>query len=283
MALPDWHFGCHLQTMKNRGWMFVLLLAAALPAFSQDNEGGWRKFGSTGGSADSAEPAARPEPSLTLPAGYWITVRVNEPLSSDRSQPGDRFTATLAQPLVANGRILAYRGQTVFGVVVEARKAGAVKGTSSLGLEVTEISLADGRQVQVKTRVIDRRGETSVGRDAQAIATTTAVGAAVGAAADGGFGAGMGAIAGAAASTVGVLVTRGRPTIVYPETPLAFRLDNPITVDPGYAQDAFQPVRPEDYEMAGAYQQGLSPASYRRYPVQIYPSVVIVSGRRDYR
>ena len=99
-----------------------------------------------------------PSDHLTLPAGSWITVRVNEELSSDRSRPGDTFTATLAQPLVADGRLLALRGQTVSGVVVEAHKAGAVKGTSSLGLELTEISLADGRQMQVKTRVIDRRG-----------------------------------------------------------------------------------------------------------------------------
>ena len=35
-----------------------------------------------------------------MPAGTWITVRVNQPISSDHNQQGDPFTATLAQPLV---------------------------------------------------------------------------------------------------------------------------------------------------------------------------------------
>ena len=192
---------------------------------------------------------------------------------------------------MANGRVIARRGQTVAGVVVEAHKAGTVKGTSSLGLELTEIGLADGRQLPVKTRVIDRRGETSVGRDAEAIGTATAVGAGIGAVADGGFGAGMGAIAGAAASTIGVLVTRGRATVIYPETPLTFRLDNPITIDENYALEAFQPVRQEDYEPTGSHRQAPYPArpGYYggRFPPYVYPEVVIYTGprygRRYYR
>src|SRR6266404_4929077 len=243
--------------MRYRHWVFAFLLAAGLPVWSQEVNSdeqpttGWRKFGSA--APVNAEPG--PDAPLTIPAGSWITIRVNEPLSSDRNQPGDTFTATLAQPLVASGRVLARRGQTVAGVVVEAHKAGSVKGTSSLGLELTEISLVDGRQLPVKTRVIDRRGETSVGRDAEAIGTTTAVGAAVGAVADGGFGAGMGAIAGAAASTIGVLVTRGRATEVYPETPLTFRLETPIAIPAEYA-DAFPPVTQQDFEQRNLVRSG---------------------------
>src|SRR4051812_4280373 len=107
--------------MRNCDWVFALLLAAALPAYPQgshapdDETTGWRKVSDA------------PTSPFAVPAGIWITIRVNEPLSSDRNQPGDTFTATLAQPLVANGRVIARRGQTVAGVVVEARKAGNVK------------------------------------------------------------------------------------------------------------------------------------------------------------
>jgi hypothetical protein len=183
---------------------------------------------------------------LTVPAGSWITIRVNEPISSDHSQPGDMFTATLAQPIIANGRIIARRGQTVSGVVSEAVKAGRVKGVSRLGLELTEIGLADGRQVQVKTRLMERRGETSYGRDAVGIGATVGTGAAIGAAVNGGVGAGVGAAAGVVASTIGVLLTRGRATEVYPEQPLTFRLETPISVD-AY-DEAFQYVSQEDYD-----------------------------------
>jgi hypothetical protein len=204
---------------------------------------GWRRFGTR---APAPMPAQSPE-KLTLPAGSWITIMVDQPLSSDHNQPGDFFSATLAQPVVVDGFVVARRGQMVGGVVSEAAKAGRAKGVSHLGLELTELSLVDGRQIPVKTSLIIRRGDTSVGRDAAAIGTTTGVGAAIGAAADGGFGAGMGAIAGAVASTVGVLVTRGKPTVVYPETPLTFRLEAPVLISTASAPDAFQPVTQADY------------------------------------
>jgi len=170
---------------------------------------GWHKFG-------ESRPAERPElpAELRLPAGSWITIRVNEPLSSDHNQPGDSFTGTLVQPLIANGMVIARHGQMIAGRIAEAQKAGRAKGTSRLGLEVTEISLVDGQQLPVKTQLIERRGDTSVGRDVGAVGVTAGVGAAIGASAAGGFGAGVGALAGAAASTIGVLVTRGKATVV---------------------------------------------------------------------
>ena len=133
------------------------------------------------------------------------------------------------------------------GVVAEAQKAGHIKGTSRLQLQLTELSLADGRQIPINTKLMERRGNTSVGSDAAAIGATTAVGAAIGAGVDGGFGAGMGAIGGAVVSTIGVLATRGRATEVYPETPLTFRLEAPIAISAEYAE-AFPPVMQEDYE-----------------------------------
>jgi hypothetical protein len=185
---------------------------------------------------------------LTLPGGTWVSVRVDQTLSSDRNQPGDVFSVTLAQPLVANGFVVARRGQTMSGNVAEAVKAGRVKGTSRLALELTDITLADGQVMPVRTQLIKYSGGTSQGRDATAIGTATGVGAAVGAAADGGFGAGVGAAAGAAASTIGVLLTRGRATEVYPEETLTFRTTEPLTISTDRSSLAFVPVRQEDYE-----------------------------------
>lgn len=205
-------------------------------------QGGWRK-------ADeprSSDPLAPGK--IELAAGTWIVIRVNEPLSSDHSMAGDVYTATLAQPVVADGFVLARRGQTAGGRVDEVQRAGKIRGTSRLGIELTEITLADGRQLPVRTQLIDMSGGTTKGRDATAIGTATGTGAAIGAAADGGFGAGMGAIAGAAASTIGVLMTRGRATEIHPEMALTFRLLEPATVDTGRASHAFQPVRQSDYE-----------------------------------
>lgn len=241
----------------------ALLMIASLPGLAQDpnppSSGGWRRFEPPAGQPADPPPATPqaaypqgPPPqapaTVTLPAGTWITIRVNEPISSDHTQAGDRFIATLAEPIIANGLLIAHRGQTVMGVVTEAKKAGRVEGTSRLALELTEIGLADGRQVQVKTSLAGRRGGTSYGRDAAAIGATTATGAIIGGAVNGGVGAGIGAAAGVVASTIGVLLTRGTPTIVYPETPLTFQLQAPLTID--NADVAFHPASQQDYGSA---------------------------------
>ncbi len=185
---------------------------------------------------------------VTLPAGTWITVHINSYLSSDRSHQGDAFMATLAKPLVANGFVIARRGQTIGGRVAEVHKAGRVQGVSKLGIELIDLSLVDGQQVPVKTELVQHSAGTSQGRDAAAIATTTGVGAAIGAGVNGGVGAGVGAAAGLVVGVLGVLVTPGRPTVIYPEDTLTFRLQNSVTVATDRAPGAFQPVQQTDYE-----------------------------------
>ena len=224
----------------------AFLLAGALPGFGQDANApadeqstGWRRF-------DEAPPVPS---SLTLPAGTWVKVRIDQVIASDRNQVGDGFTATLAEPLVANGLVVARRGQTIGGRVAEVDKGGKVKGTSHLGLELDELGLVDGQQVPIRTRLVEYSAGTSNGRDATAVVTGAGVGAMIGAAAEGGgFGAGMGGIAGAAAAAVGVLATRGRATVVYPEALLTFRLEQPLTISTSDSAQAFRAVAPADYQ-----------------------------------
>jgi hypothetical protein len=176
---------------------------------------------------------------ITIPAGTFLTVRVDQFLSSDKNQAGDSFSATLARPLVTNGLIIARRGQTLGGKVVDAKKAGRVKGVSHLQITLNSLTLADGQQVPVETALTSITGTTSNGRDAAAVVTTTGVGAAIGAAADWGTGAAIGAGAGLVAGVVGVLVTRGHPTVIYPESQLTFRLAKPVTFSTDKAPQAF--------------------------------------------
>jgi len=192
---------------------------------------------------------AQPVPStLTIPAGGILNIRTNDLLSTDRNQVGDQFTATLDQPLVVSGWVVARRGETIIGKVKDVRKAGRIKGTSELGVELTDITIVDGRQLPILTELWKGSGGTSHGQDAGTIATTTGVGAAVGAAADWGRGAAIGAGAGAAAGIAAVLLTRGRPTIVEPETLLTFRLVDPVKIDTTQSQQAFLPVTQQDFD-----------------------------------
>jgi hypothetical protein len=241
-------------------------------SFGQPPQG--RSFGQP-----PAPPAATPT-QLTLKPGTFVTVRVDQPLSSDHNQPGDAFAATLVKPLIVDGVVVAQSGQTIAGRVAEAKKAGRVSGTSRLGVQLTELTLVDGQQLPIQSQLVSRTGPTSVGRDAAAIAGTTGLGAAVGAAADWGRGAAIGAGAGAAVGIIGVLLTRGQPTIIFPEQVLTFRVEAPVAINTSRAPDAFRYADARDYGQQygaqgpppgrpygpGAGYYGGGPVAYSPYP-----------------
>jgi hypothetical protein len=208
--------------------------------------------------------------SITIPAGKVIFVRLNEPLSSDHNHAGDAFTATLDQPIVVNGWVVARRGETVVGSVTNAQKAGRVKGVSQLGLQLTEVTVADGQQIPVATELWNGSAGTSHGNDAAAIATTTGAGTIIGAAANGGTGAGVGAGAGALAGIGLVLLTRGKPTVLGPEAELSFRLKEPLTFSTENSKQAFLPVDQEDYNSSRSLRRRGN--AYPGYPPYYYAS-----------
>jgi hypothetical protein len=205
-------------------------------------------------------------PQLTVAPGTFLTIRLNQVLSSDHNQEGDAFSATLVKPVVVDGIVVADRGQVIQGRVSEALKAGRVKGVSRLGLELTDLTLIDGHQVPVRSSLVSRNGSTSEGRDAVGIGAATGIGAIIGAGVAGrheqGEGAAIGAGAGAAAGIIGVLLTRGNPTVVYPEQVLTFRVENPIVISTDRAPQAFRTVGPGDYDQP--YDQPRTPPAPRQ-------------------
>jgi len=193
-----------------------------------------------------SRPANLPD-ALTIPAGTVIQVRTSDWLSSDRNKTGDEFIATLAQPIVVDGWVVMRRNQNIIGHVTDAKRAGRVSGVSKLQLDLSQLTLVDGQLVPVQTTLLNASAGTSNGRDAAAIGVTTGTGAAIGAAAAGGPGAAIGAGAGLVASVAGVLLTRGKPTIIPPEDVLTFRLENPVTISTVRSNVAFRPVTSQDY------------------------------------
>jgi hypothetical protein len=273
--------------MTRFGSLTLALLATSGMVFAQ---GGWRSFGGTPSapaagqaaaaqSQDPTQPVDRSDPQATTPApnspkdppryglppqltikpGTFVTVRVDQMLSSNRNQAGDVFSSTLMQPVVVDGVVVAQRGQTVMGRVAEAQKSKAGHD-SRLGLELTGLTLVDGTQATVRSQLVARRGPTTpTGQQVGTVATTTAMGATVGAVADWGTGAAIGAGAGAAAGIIGVLLTHNHPTVVYPETALTFRMETPVVVNTTRAPQAFRYVDPNDYQR---------PAEARTMPVR---------------
>jgi hypothetical protein len=271
--------------MKNIRTITLSFLTAASFVFAQDappapvaqqqaapDSGGWRRvgdsnpspqnFGTPTSNAPNDPPVYNVPLQLTIKSGTFLTVRINQVLSSDHNQAGDAFTATLERPVVVDGFVVAQQGQIVAGHVTEATKAGRAKGVSHLAVQLTDLTLVDGQQAPIQSQMITRTGPTSVGRDAGAIAGTTAVGAAAGAIGAGGTGAAIGAGAGAVVGTVGVLLTRGRPTYITPESVMSFQIQAPVTVSTERAPQAFRYVSPNDYNQPGPRLQTRAPAGY---------------------
>jgi hypothetical protein len=185
---------------------------------------------------------------LTIPAGTFINVRIDQPLSTDHNRAGDFFFGTLIDPIVVDGIVVAQRGQRINGQVTESDKGGRVSGVARLGLAITTVTAVDGQQIPIRTQFVSRNARSTVGRDVGVVAGTTGLGAAVGAAAAWGRGAAIGAGAGAVLGIAGVLLSRGAPAVVYPETPLTFRMEQAATVDTQNAPQAFQPLNPNQYQ-----------------------------------
>jgi hypothetical protein len=211
-------------------------------------------------------PANLPD-ALTIPAGTVIQVRTTDWLSSEKSQTGDVFIATLVQPLVVDGWVVMRRNQSIIGHVTDAKKAPRGGGVSKLQLDLSQLTLVDGQLVPVQTTLLNASAGTSNGRDAAAIGLTTGTGAAIGAGFGGGPGAAIGAGAGFVAGVAGVLFTRGKPTIIPPEDVLTFKLENPLTISTVRSNVAFRPVTAQDYAQS---KPAPRPRLVRPYPPPPY-------------
>ncbi len=176
---------------------------------------------------DMAPPQPR---SLTIPAGTLIGVRLSEYLDSDRNIAGDSFQATLSDPVVIDGWVIAERGAIAYGRVVDAERAGRIRGTSALAIRLESFEGNDGQRVYVNTATFTKNGATSKKQDAAKVGMGAAIGAALGAILGGGKGAAIGAATGGAAGGGAVIATRGKAAALDPETRLRFRIDKPVTI-----------------------------------------------------
>jgi len=185
-------------------------------------------------SGAAANPGAAPPPPpprvYTMRAGTSIIVSTASDLSTKTAKDGDVFTASLARPIVDGDWVIAKRGATVQGVVVNSDPGGRVKGRASMTVKLRSLQLADGRTVDLATNSYTKGAKGTKKKDALKIGVGAGIGAAIGAIAGGGKGAAIGAGAGGGAGTGLVLATRGDPAVIPGESQLTFRLQGPITV-----------------------------------------------------
>jgi hypothetical protein len=168
-------------------------------------------------------------PPVIIPDGTRLRVRTTTTISTKSAVAGERFSASLAQPIEVDGKIIVPKGAEVEGVVASADDGGRVKGVASLSLRLTSIEIG-GETVPVRTGVFVRNAPATKKDDSLKVGIGAGIGAAIGAIAGGGKGAAIGAASGAGAGTGVVLATRGKPAVVGAESIVTFRLTSALEV-----------------------------------------------------
>lgn len=183
--------------------------------------------------AGSSAPATttRGAAPIVIPEGTVLSVRMIDSIDSAKNNVGDVFQATLATPIVIDGKTVAAKGDDVEGHVVAAKSGGKFAGRPEMSLQLTKLTVG-GREYQLKTSEFATHGASRGKETAAAVGGGAAVGAIIGGIAGGGKGAAIGAAAGAGAGT-GVQAIRKKGEVKVPsESVIDFTLVNPVSVTP---------------------------------------------------
>src|ERR1700674_1391667 len=173
-------------------------------------------------------PAATPKP-IVVKAGNKIVVTADESVSSKTSNSGDRFDASIAEPVVVGDRVVIPKGAKATGTVTDAKSAGKFKGNAAITVTLRSVTV-HGEEYRLKTTEVTESGKGRGKRTAVGAGGGAAVGAIIGALAGGGKGAAIGAGAGAGAGTAGAAFTGDKDITISPETKLTFQLEEPLEV-----------------------------------------------------
>ncbi len=171
--------------------------------------------------------AAQSSRRITVPAGTRILIRTIDSIDSSKQKAGFRFTASLETNLQADNVVVAKRGTPVYGVLSSAASAGKMKGSSELGLELTEIVI-NGTSYPLLTTTYEIQGKGEGGNTTKKVVGGAGLGALIGGIAGGGKGAGIGALAGAGAGTAVAATKKGQQLSIPSESLLEFRLAQPV-------------------------------------------------------
>lgn len=166
---------------------------------------------------------------VTIPSGTHIFIRTIDSIDSTQNQPGDRFMASLEEPLVAGGDVVVSTEAYVYGRLAESKESGTFTGRSQLRLELTGI-VVNGQTVPIVTGDYELTGRSRGASTAKRTIGGAALGSLIGAVAGGGEGAAIGAGAGAAVGAGSETVTKGDQVRVPSETLLDFTLVQDVAI-----------------------------------------------------
>jgi hypothetical protein len=180
-------------------------------------------------SSVSATETAKTSSYVTIPEGTIISVRTIDAIDSRENQVGDRFEASLEEPLVVDDKVVAPKYTEVYGRLEESKETGTFTGRSELKLALTGIVI-DGRTVPLVTGDYELTGKSKGASTAKRTVGGAALGGIIGAIAGGGKGAAIGAGTGAGVGAGSEIITKGDQVKIPSETLLDFTLEQSVSI-----------------------------------------------------
>lgn len=183
--------------------------------------------------ASPAAPRARTASAgsrLVAPAGTVITVRMIDAIDSDVTGAGERFRASLDNPLQVGDQVIAPRGADVSVQVVRVEQSGKLTGRDEVAMDLYDITI-DGKKYPVASSYAEVQSDSRGARTGKVVGGTAAVGAIIGAIAGGGRGAAIGAATGAGAGAAVQVLTKGQRVKIPSESRLDFTLKQALAID----------------------------------------------------
>lgn len=174
-------------------------------------------------------PPPPPPQKVTVPQGTVLSVRLVDPIDSEKNQTGDTFHATLNQPLTINGGVVVPSGSDVQGHLVDVKSAGKFAGSSQVVMQLDSIT-SGGQTYNVQTDQYKKQGSSRGKNTAEKTGIGAGVGAILGGLLGGGKGAAIGAAAGGGVGAGSQAVTKSQQIKLPSETVLSFTLQAPVTV-----------------------------------------------------
>jgi hypothetical protein len=211
---------------------FTLLVAGCQK--SADQQSATDATSSAPAAETSKSTAKQPQPPprpLVVPAETVISVVLDQAVGSKISTPGQAFSATVNAPVEVDGRVAIPKGARASGIVKDAKPAGRFKGGAVLSLTLTSVTVKnEDYNIQTTSPTESSKGKGK--RTAEMVGGGAGGGALIGGLAGGGKGALIGGLIGAAAGTGGAGLTGNRDITLAAETPLTFKLVEPLEIKP---------------------------------------------------
>ena len=178
--------------------------------------------------AHSQRQAAHSPTGVTVPAGTLITVRLIDSIDADLTGVGERFRASIDDPIVVGSQVVVPRHADATVQVMRVEQSGTLKGSDEVALKIYDITV-NGRSYHVATDYAELQGQGKGRKTIRNTAIGGVGGAVLGGILGGKKGAAIGAGAGAGTG-VAVSAARGTKLRIPPETRLEFVLRAPLGI-----------------------------------------------------